>query len=75
MYSMQTGLLVKTLRSNKQSEKGSSNDAHKTNIVMLKLRQREDNNTPTLLSMDSQGMLAEWELESSELQYSLINLN
>lgn len=38
MYSLQTGLLIKTLRSCKTATSKSSEDAHKTNIIMLAIK-------------------------------------
>jgi hypothetical protein len=65
MYSSQTGLLVKTLKSQIiQKKKPTAVDVHKSNIVMLALTEDADKNTPILLSVCSLGIIAEWDIAS-----------
>ena len=69
MFSLQTGLLIRSLRSkqvktSESSNKTASRDVHRTNIIMLALKPVEGSNTPILMSICSQGKLVEWDISA-----------
>lgn len=59
VFSLQTGLQVKTLRSRRTESTKETGDMHGSNIVMLAMKEGD---LPVLYSLCASGVLAEWDL-------------